>query len=124
MNGRPVVWITGASSGIGLAVAMRLAGSGWPVAMSARNAETLEAARASITGTTFAVPADVTDAETLSRAAAEIANAWNDETGFWPGAGADFPTAERSMSGSSRICTAPDRTVKYRHSAASTGTTR
>ena len=73
MSGRPVVWITGASSGIGLAIATRLAGSGWPVAMSARNAETLEAARASITGTTFAVPADVTDAETLSRAAAEIA---------------------------------------------------
>ena len=73
MSARPVVWITGASSGIGLAIATQLAGGGWPVAMSARNAEALEAARAGIPGTTFAIPADVTDPAALARAAAEIA---------------------------------------------------
>lgn len=72
MSARPVVWITGASSGIGLAIATRLAAGGWPVAMSARDAESLEAARAGIGGTAIAVPADVTDPAALARAGEEI----------------------------------------------------
>jgi NADP-dependent 3-hydroxy acid dehydrogenase YdfG len=59
-----VVWITGASSGIGAALARRLAGDGAVVAASARRAEELEGlARrvAAETGRIAAYPVDVTD---------------------------------------------------------------
>lgn len=73
MSARPVVWITGASSGIGLASARRLSEAGWRVAMSARDPARLETARAEIAGETLAVPADVTDPAALMGAAQAIA---------------------------------------------------
>lgn len=65
-----VVWITGASSGIGAAVAQQLAKEGITVAVSARSRDDLEAL-AGAHETISAYPLDVTDAaaceDTLSR---------------------------------------------------------
>jgi NAD(P)-dependent dehydrogenase (short-subunit alcohol dehydrogenase family) len=67
--GGAVVWITGASSGIGEALAGELAGRGARVAISARRADRL----AEIAGDRMlAVPADVTDLEAMRAAAATV----------------------------------------------------
>ena len=67
-----VIWITGASTGIGREIALRLAASGAKVAVSARSADKLhdlEAASANIK----AYPLDVTDLEATEAAATSIA---------------------------------------------------
>jgi NAD(P)-dependent dehydrogenase (short-subunit alcohol dehydrogenase family) len=55
--------ITGASRGLGLALARGLAGEGWTLLIDARGAEALEAARADLSELTqvIAIPGDVTD---------------------------------------------------------------
>jgi NAD(P)-dependent dehydrogenase (short-subunit alcohol dehydrogenase family) len=55
--------ITGASRGLGLALARRLATEGWTLIIDARGAEALEAARAELAKLTrvLAIPGDVTD---------------------------------------------------------------
>src|SRR5581483_1533049 len=66
-----VALITGGSSGIGQATAVRLAGHGVRVALAARNPETLQQVRDDIRkrgGSAIAVPTDVTDAEQVRRA--------------------------------------------------------
>jgi NAD(P)-dependent dehydrogenase (short-subunit alcohol dehydrogenase family) len=57
--------ITGASRGLGLALARRLAAHGWMLIIDARGTQALEAARAELSELTrvVAVPGDVTDAE-------------------------------------------------------------
>ena len=69
--------ITGASRGLGLALARRLAAHGWVLIIDARGAEALEAARAELSELTrvVAVPGDVTDAEhrqALTKAAQSV----------------------------------------------------
>ncbi len=60
MTGK-VIWITGASSGIGAATARALAAAGWRVGLTARSAEGLEALVAEIgEERAVALPADVT----------------------------------------------------------------
>ncbi len=56
--------ITGASRGLGLALARRLAKDGWDLVVDARGERDLEAARAELAQTTrvIAIPGDVTDA--------------------------------------------------------------
>ncbi len=58
-----VALITGASRGLGLALARALARSGWKLVIDARGADALEAARAELAGLTevVAVPGDVAD---------------------------------------------------------------
>lgn len=61
-NGR-VAWITGGGSGIGRALALRLAAHGWMVAISGRRPGALqEVAAAAPAGAVHAFPLDVTDA--------------------------------------------------------------
>lgn len=57
-----IVWITGASSGIGRALALRMAADGWTVAASARGADALSGLAAEAQGGRIrAFPLDVTD---------------------------------------------------------------
>ncbi|CAN5326312.1 SDR family NAD(P)-dependent oxidoreductase [soil metagenome] len=62
--GRHIV-VTGASSGIGRATAILLAGRGAKVSLVARRAEAIEAVRDAAGGETFAAPADVSDRAAL-----------------------------------------------------------
>jgi short-subunit dehydrogenase len=66
-----VVWITGASSGIGAAVAEELARRGATVVATARRVDALEELAARVPGVEPR-PGDITDADAMSRIAAEI----------------------------------------------------
>jgi short-subunit dehydrogenase len=65
-------WITGASSGIGEALALRLARDGRTVAASARSASALSRLGENSGGRISAFPLDVTDAEACARRVDEI----------------------------------------------------
>jgi len=65
------VWITGASAGIGRELAAELARRGARVAVSARNADALDALAADHPGV-LAVPLDITDAASVGAAVARI----------------------------------------------------
>ncbi len=59
-----IAWVTGASSGIGRAVAVELARRGWRVAITARRAAELESVKEEakgLSGTILPYPGDVTD---------------------------------------------------------------
>ena len=64
-------WVTGASSGIGAAVALELAQRGWVVAATARSADAL-AAMAAANARIKAIPADVTEQASMQAAAGRI----------------------------------------------------
>jgi NAD(P)-dependent dehydrogenase (short-subunit alcohol dehydrogenase family) len=76
LDGKNAV-ITGGSKGLGLAIAKEMAASGANVAILARDAETLEAARAEIVSTTngkvVAVSCDVSKADSIEAAMAQVA---------------------------------------------------
>lgn len=74
LEGRRVL-VTGASSGIGAAVARAAADAGARVALLARRADRLAALAGEIGGE--AVPADVTDAATLIPAVDDLARRWD-----------------------------------------------
>ena len=56
---KKIIWITGASSGIGEATARKFAKEGWKVIVSARRVELLE--KLSSDENIFSYPLDVTD---------------------------------------------------------------
>ncbi|HWW48461.1 MAG TPA: SDR family NAD(P)-dependent oxidoreductase [Xanthobacteraceae bacterium] len=68
-------WVTGAGSGIGRALALRLAREGWNVAVSARTERSLDTLAAEAPGRIHAFPLDVTDAEATLETVARIENA-------------------------------------------------
>lgn len=72
-----VVWITGASSGIGASLARAFAAEGAAVILSARRAERLEALRAALPrpDDVLVLPLDVSDGAAIEQAA-EQAEAW------------------------------------------------
>ncbi len=99
-GGSGVVWITGAGSGIGRALALRYLRAGAVVVGTARRIETLESLRAEAgqDGNRWhAVPADLTDLEATRAAVARI------EAGIGPirlavlNAGTHIPTPGRSF---------------------------
>jgi NAD(P)-dependent dehydrogenase (short-subunit alcohol dehydrogenase family) len=68
----PIALITGASRGLGRAIAQALAGRGWTLIADARRADDLTAALAGLEGVT-AIPGDVTDPGHRARLAAAVA---------------------------------------------------
>jgi NAD(P)-dependent dehydrogenase (short-subunit alcohol dehydrogenase family) len=76
---RRVAVVTGASAGIGRAVAREFAAHGWRVALLARGADGLEAARADVEqlgGQALALPTDVADQAQVEAAAARVEAQW------------------------------------------------
>jgi NAD(P)-dependent dehydrogenase (short-subunit alcohol dehydrogenase family) len=74
-----VVVITGASAGIGRAVACEFAQRGWRVALLARGADGLEGARADVLrlgGEALVLPTDVADEAQVEAAAAAVEERW------------------------------------------------
>ncbi|MGK7868120.1 SDR family oxidoreductase, partial [Falsiroseomonas sp. E2-1-a20] len=79
MADRGTVVITGASAGVGRATARAYARRGWNVALLARGAEGLEAARAEIErdgAAALALPVDVADPDAVFRAAGQVVAAF------------------------------------------------
>jgi NAD(P)-dependent dehydrogenase (short-subunit alcohol dehydrogenase family) len=74
---RPTALITGASRGLGLALAHRLATDGWNLVIDARHPEDLASARAEIDasgpGSVVAVPGDIADPDHVDELVAEAA---------------------------------------------------
>lgn len=73
------VWVTGASRGIGRAIAQALAGEGASVALTARSVSDLTSVKNIIEGaggTALVVPADLADPNAIRRAHATIDKAW------------------------------------------------
>ena len=66
------VWITGASTGLGRAIALRFAAAGHHVAASARGLEQLQSLAAEANGPVSAKPLDVTDRGATAATIAEI----------------------------------------------------
>lgn len=96
-----VAWVTGASSGIGLAVARSLARDGVVVAMTARRAEELERACDSIRETglqAHAVPADVSNPSSLKTASKWIQQTLGRCDMVVPAAGAELLMPIEGMS--------------------------
>jgi short-subunit dehydrogenase len=67
-----LAWITGASTGIGAAVAAKLVQDGWTVVITARGADKLEALAARHPGRMIAAPGDVTDAAAMKALVADV----------------------------------------------------
>jgi NAD(P)-dependent dehydrogenase (short-subunit alcohol dehydrogenase family) len=70
-----IAWISGASSGIGRALALKLAGEGYKVAVTARNHEKLvelQLEAAGLSGSIVVLDGDVTDAEDMEHVMASI----------------------------------------------------
>ena len=65
-------WVTGASSGIGRAVALGLAAEGWTVAVSARSGDKLAELEAEQPGKIVSYPLDVTDRDAALLVASRI----------------------------------------------------
>jgi short-subunit dehydrogenase len=68
-------WITGASGGIGRAVALRLAADGWTVYATARSKDKLMSLAGQSNGRIIAAPGDVTDAAEMEAIVAQIEGA-------------------------------------------------
>ena len=76
MNLSRRIWLTGASSGIGLELTRLLLAEGHCLALSARRAEPLLAFARRYPGRVLALPGDLTDSEQVRAIAAAIESHW------------------------------------------------
>lgn len=91
VNGR-VVAITGASRGIGRALASEFAGRGAKVAMFARDESLLKEAAADLAGEILAIGCDVTDADALADGFQQVSNRWGHVDSVIANAGVSLET--------------------------------
>lgn len=70
------VWLVGASSGIGAALARSLARRGAILALSARRAPALESMVAAAAQGSLALPLDIRDPDAIARASAQLQSCW------------------------------------------------
>ena len=91
-------WVTGAGSGIGRALARRLAQTGWTVAASARTASDLDTLAAEVPGKITAFQLDVTDAAACAETARQIEAALGPVDLAVFNAGSYFPTTAEDFS--------------------------
>jgi NADP-dependent 3-hydroxy acid dehydrogenase YdfG len=94
-----LVWITGASTGIGHAVALALARDGWNVAASARDGAALAAMAAASDGRIHAFPVDVTDEAATQAALAAIEQALGSVDRVIFSAGTHVPVSAETFDG-------------------------
>jgi NAD(P)-dependent dehydrogenase (short-subunit alcohol dehydrogenase family) len=85
-----IALVTGAGSGIGRAVTIRLSEAGLRVVLAGRGAGALEATAAACPGTTLAIPADVTDPQAVDRLFAQAEHEWGSVEVLIACAGAGF----------------------------------
>jgi NADP-dependent 3-hydroxy acid dehydrogenase YdfG len=71
-----IVWITGAGSGIGRAMALGFAAVGAKVAVTGRRFEALAETASQIGETALVVPADVSDADQVTKAYETVSQTW------------------------------------------------
>jgi NADP-dependent 3-hydroxy acid dehydrogenase YdfG len=71
-----IVWITGAGSGIGRAIAIAFAAAGARVALTGRRVDALAKTASEIGETAMVVPADVSDADQVAEACETVSKAW------------------------------------------------
>lgn len=69
---RRTAWITGASSGLGRALAVHMARDGWDVLVSARNAGALADLAAQSPGRIHPFPLDITDRQAVAKTVSEM----------------------------------------------------
>ena len=94
MEDKKVIWITGASSGIGKALAIKFADKGWTVAASARREELLNDLN-KINQNIHAFPLDVTDIERCKIIAKDIIDRFNNIDICVFGTGMHDPKSEK-----------------------------
>lgn len=91
---QPVLWVTGAGSGMGRAAAISAAANGWRVVLSGRREAALdETARTigSTGGTAMVAPLDVRNADDIARVHASITDDWGPVGGLVLSAGLNNP---------------------------------
>ncbi|MEO6015029.1 MAG: SDR family NAD(P)-dependent oxidoreductase [Devosia sp.] len=93
-----VVWVTGAGTGIGRALAKRLAQDGWNVAASARTARDLDSLAAEVPGRITAFLLDVTDEKACADTGALIEKSLGPIELAILNAGSYFPTTAKDFS--------------------------
>jgi len=96
MEEKKVIWITGASSGIGKAVAIKFAENGWTVAVSARRQNLLNELK-QINQNIYPFPLDVTDIEKCKLVASNIINQFNNIDICLFGTGMHDPKSEKKF---------------------------
>ena len=91
---RPVLWVTGAGSGIGRACALLAASKGWRVALSGRRPERLHAVAGELEalgGQALALPGDVRNVAHLSKCVSTVERSWGRLDGLVLAAGLNAP---------------------------------
>ncbi len=96
MEEKKVIWITGASSGIGKAVAIKFAENGWIVAASARRENLLNKLK-EINENIYPFPLDVTDIDKCKLVATNIINKFKNIDICLFGTGMHDPKSEKKF---------------------------